>query len=75
MVESTFDIYVRFYGVVQSGTKLTKNDYFGPNELGETDEFDEPKRLAVSLAVQDVKRNIMMRSKSEFTAALKQLQS
>lgn len=74
MTETPYDIYVRFYGMVQSGTKLTKDDYLGIDESGDLVEFNESKRIAASLAVQDVSSKRHMRSKGDFSQELADLQ-
>ena len=74
MTEQNYEIYVKAYGKVQSGTKLTNADYGIPSLEG-LKAYDESGKMAVSLATQDVKTGKPMRSKSEFEEELKRLLS
>ncbi len=71
-MKEAYMIYVEKYGKVQSGNKLDKLDYgeVGPNDFVE---YDERGKLAVSLAAQDVKMKVPLRSKAEFDKEIKRL--
>lgn len=67
-----YKIYIESYGKVQSGTKLERKDY-GSFDINGFLEYDEKEMAAVSLAAQDVKMNIPMKSKKEFEEKLNEL--
>ena len=70
-MKDPYIIYVECYGKVQSGVVLSKKDY---GELGSSfTPFDEKGTLAVSLAAQDVKNGILIRSKKDFEDQIKNL--
>lgn len=70
-MKDAYIIYVEKFGKIQSNS-LEDNDYgeAGPNGYVE---YDERGKLAVSLAAVDVRRNVDLRTKSDFEQELKRL--
>jgi len=72
-MKEPYDIYVEKFGKIKSGGELQDNDY-GEGIAANFENYDEVRRLAVSLAAQDADtRN--MRTKSECKEELNRLQS
>lgn len=71
-MKESYIIYVESYGKVQSGKTLDRND-FGEIVKGGLKQFDDKGKLAVSLAVQDVKLVFPMRTKKDFEEQIKKL--
>ena len=71
-MKEPYSIYLEKYGKVQSGNKLDRSDYCEMSG-GAFAEYDDERRLAVSLAAQDVKMKVPLRSKSEFEEEIKRL--
>ena len=74
MTQEAFDIYVESYGKVRSGKVLDQYDY-GVLKNARFREHDSNGKLAVSMAVQDLKDGKPMRTRSEFDTEFKRLQS
>ncbi len=60
-----YEVYVDRYCRVKSGQKLNPDDFGFVDDVG-FQEFDEVRKLAVSLAADDADNNRPMRTKSEF---------
>lgn len=70
--EDLYQIYLKAYGKVRSGTKLVNNDYFHHSLNGATP-FTTDENLAVTMAADDVKNKEPMRARTEFLSELKRL--
>jgi len=67
-----YEIYVEMYGKIKSGGKIKPGD-FSEFDGQKNEEYDESRKLAVSLAAQDA--DTSMRTKSEFEKEINRLQS
>jgi hypothetical protein len=70
--EDLFDIYVRTYGKVQSGTKLETRDY-GTQTMDGFVPFPTDGKTAVAMAAEDVKFKAPMRSMPDVLERLRSL--
>lgn len=70
--EDLFDIYVRTYGKVQSGTKLDTRDY-GTQTMEGFVAFPTDGKAAVAMAAEDVKFKVPMRSMPDMLNRLRSL--
>lgn len=70
--ETPFDLYVKFFGVVKSGTMVTDRDYV-QSVAGSGVKFSTEERLAASLAIDDVKTSQQLRTQSEFKKEIARL--
>ena len=69
-----YEIYVEMYGKIKSGGKVEPGD-FSEFDGQKNEEYDERRKLAVSLAAEDAKNRYSMRTKSEFGEEINRLQS
>jgi hypothetical protein len=69
-MNAAYSVYVRKYGKIASGTKLTDVDYGEDNDDGFV-RYDIEGQTAVAMAAQDVKLGVPMRGLAEFSADLK----
>ncbi len=70
-MKEPYEIYIEKHGKIKSGTPLQDHDY---GEIGEDEGWDEKRKLAVSLAAEDAKNRLNMRTKSEFEEEINRLQ-
>ena len=71
-MSNAYMLYVEKYGKVKSGNKLDRNDY-GKSSIKGFVEYSNEEKLAVTLAAQDVKDEISLRSKEDLEAQIKKL--
>jgi hypothetical protein len=71
---SPYSIYVRTYGKVASGAKITELDFLRPSRLRFFRRAYGPEaETAAAMAVQDSTKDTPMRSKAEVEAELRRL--
>lgn len=75
MTQDSYSIYLRSYGKLASGARLTDRDYGTLRLRRLFRPFDESGQIAMALAVQDVNQDSKLKSKGEFEAELKRLRS
>lgn len=73
MVKEAYKLYVEVYGRVQSGGQLSSVHYGETDANGKFVQYDERRHLAISLAAQDVKKGMLLRSKADFEAHINKL--
>ncbi len=73
-MNNIYMIYVEKYGKVKSGNKIKAGDYVNIGVRGSTPYSDEGK-LAVSIAVEDCKNGIPMRTKVQLEEKIKKMLS
>lgn len=72
--DTPYDVYVKNFGKVRSGTKLTNSDYMQPGISGSIP-YDEDRKIAVTLACDDIINKNPMKTKSDFEKELQRLKS
>jgi hypothetical protein len=72
--DEVYDVYVRSYGKVRSGNKIDHKDY-GTSTMQGFVPYEEACKVAVSVAVDDVKAAVPLRSKKDLLARVRALLS
>lgn len=73
MNHDSYSIYTRAFSKVASGAKLTDADFGSFRFKRLFKPFDQAGQVAVALAVQDVNKDFVLRSKADFDAEMQRL--
>lgn len=73
MPSNTYSIYTRAFAKVASGAKVTDADFGSFRFRRLFRPFDQAGQVAVALAVQDVNKDFVLKSKADFDAEMKRL--
>lgn len=70
--EALYKLYLRTFGKVKSGTKLTNKDY-SHQSINGAKAFDKKEHMAVSMGCEDVQNKVPMKSEDDFIAKIESL--